>query len=79
MLDLSLGGQWEARDNRGEGFQDKKGPGGLKRSGEDAEGRDVRQMTDEDLRHKMNREHDDKCRVQQFPPAPSPKPQEMNN
>ncbi|RLN28326.1 hypothetical protein C2845_PM05G14520 [Panicum miliaceum] len=62
--------QWESRDNRGEGGFERKSYAGLKRGGEGPEGREVRQMTEDDLRHKLNREQEDKRRFQQSSSQP---------
>jgi len=45
---------------------------GLKRLGEHGEGRDVRQMTDLDLRHKLNKDHEDRRRTQPQQPFRCP-------
>ena len=43
---------------------------GTKRQGEEGSSREVRQMTEEDLRHKLNRDQDDRRRG--MPPPPQP-------
>ena len=55
--------QWESREGpRDEGLG-RGSYAGQKRMEEGDVGREVRQMTKEDLRHKLNREHEEKRRV----------------